>query len=61
MLLAERGPGAHRDRPVGVSTVASGFACRFSHQAGSASPQPFIAIVTTFGPSVKYPIITDLG
>ena len=54
--LARTGIGPSR-----VSTVASGFACRFSHQAGSASPQPFIAIVTTFGPSVKYPIITDLG
>jgi hypothetical protein len=29
-----------------------------SHHAGSPGLQPFIAIVTTFGPSSKYPIIT---
>ena len=36
----------------------SGFAWRLSHQAGSSSAQPFIAIVTTFGPSSMYPSIT---
>ena len=35
----------------GTSTVASGRAWRFSHQAGSGSPQPFIAIVTRLGAS----------
>jgi hypothetical protein len=35
------------------STTASGSAWRFSHQAGSAAPQPFIAIVTRLGPSSK--------
>ena len=53
-LLAERGPARARESARRrVSTVASGFACRFSHQAGSAAPQPFIAIVTRFGPSVE--------
>ena len=33
------------------STVVSGWACRFSHHAGSGSPQPFMAMVTRFGPS----------
>jgi hypothetical protein len=31
--------------------VASGFAWRLSHHAGSGSAQPFIAGVTRFGPS----------
>ena len=35
------------------STLASGFAWRLSHQAGSPSPQPFMAIVVRFGPSSR--------
>ena len=39
--------------PSGSSTVVSGLAWRLSHQAGSGSPQPFMAMVTRFGPSSK--------
>jgi hypothetical protein len=48
-------PSAARARTARVaptrSTVASGWAYRLRHQAGSASAQPFIASVTRFGPS----------
>ena len=48
-------PVASRARTVRVpsarSTLASGIACRLSHQAGWVLPQPFMAMVTRFGPS----------
>ena len=44
--VTERGPSAS-------SALAFGCACRLSHQAGSPSAQPFIAMVTRFGPSSK--------
>ena len=40
-------------RPSTRSTLASGCAWRLSHHAGSSSAQPFIAMVTRFGPSLK--------
>ena len=50
-------PAAARARtardPSGSSTVVSGCAWRFSHHAGSVSPQPFMARVTRLGPSSK--------
>jgi len=39
--------------PSRTTTFASGWACRLSHHAGSGSAQPFMAIVTRFGPSSK--------
>ena len=47
-----------RRAPPARRTSQSGCACRLSHQAGLPPPQPFIAIVTRFGPSSKYPTIT---
>jgi hypothetical protein len=51
------GPVAARARtcrgPSDSSTVVSGFAWRFSHQAGSLAPQPFMARLTRFSPSWK--------
>ena len=40
-------------RPSARSTLASGCAWRLSHHAGSSSAQPFIAMATRFGPSLK--------
>ena len=44
--LTGRGPSVR-------STLASGLACRLSHQAGSPSAQPFIAIVTRLATILK--------
>jgi hypothetical protein len=44
-------PRTSRRIPPARWTTACGSACRFSHQAGSAAPQPFIAIETRLGPS----------
>jgi hypothetical protein len=44
--LTERGPSTR-------STLASGCAWRFSHQAGSPSAQPFMATAMRFGPSSR--------
>src|SRR4029450_8708295 len=49
--LTERGPSTR-------STLASGCAWRFSHQAGSPSAQLFIAIAMRFGPSAKLAMVT---
>ena len=50
-------PGARRAwtcrAPSRVWAMASGWSCRFSHQAGSAAPQPFIAMVTRLRSSSK--------
>ncbi len=47
-------PDAAVDLPGGSRAVrARGCACRLSHQAGSPSPQPFIARVTRSGPSSR--------
>ena len=48
LALAARPVTCQRVAP-SSSTRASGCACRFSHHAGSAGPQPFIARVTRFG------------
>ncbi len=58
------GPAARartRRGPSGRSTIVSGEAWRLSHQAGSASAQPFIARVTRSGPSSKKPRMAALG
>jgi low temperature requirement protein LtrA len=44
-------PSTSRRIPPASSTTAWGWAWRFSHHAGSAAPQPFIAIETRLGPS----------
>src|ERR1019366_1272866 len=50
-----------RPRQSAVTTDARGSACKFSHHAGSAAPQPFMATTTKLDPSTRYPTITDRG
>ena len=51
-FFAHRGPADYLVAgPPASSTTLFGCACRFSHHAGSAAPQPFMAIVTMLGPS----------
>jgi hypothetical protein len=51
-LLARRGPPEHlAPDPAGQLDDRLRVAWRFSHQAGSAAPQPFMAIETRLGPS----------
>ena len=52
-LVTFRGATADRTKTVLQLDDLSGCAWRFSHHAGSASAQPFMARVTRFGPSSK--------
>ena len=55
-----RGP-RHGTSRSATRAVASGCAWRFSHHAGSPAPHPFMARVTQFGPSCRYPRMTLRG